>query len=122
MISMFVVSHILLFTVLYHCIAVSYNIMLENGAFPLVGIGFFIGAFGMADLPATTLRCVSVVPLAGDFYRSGSSAPMGIKSASCSNAFPCRSITSNTARSSRGASRLTRSRTATDRSNRSTLP
>ena len=44
--SLFVVSHIFLFTVLYHCIAVSYNIMLE-GAFPLVGIGFFIGAFGM---------------------------------------------------------------------------
>ena len=45
--SIFVVSHIFLFTVLYHCIAVSYNIMLEQGAFPLVGIGFFIGAFGM---------------------------------------------------------------------------
>jgi len=45
--SMFVVSHIFMFTVLYHCIAVSYNIMLEQGAFPLVGIGFFIGAFGM---------------------------------------------------------------------------
>ena len=44
--SLFVVSHIFLFTVLYHLIAFSYNIMLE-GAFPLVGIGFFIGAFGM---------------------------------------------------------------------------
>jgi hypothetical protein len=44
---MFVVSHIFLFTVLYHFIAFSYNIMLEQGAFPLVGIGFFIGAFGM---------------------------------------------------------------------------
>lgn len=44
--SMFVVSHIFLFTVLYHLIAFSYNIMLE-GAFPLVGIAFFIGAFGM---------------------------------------------------------------------------
>ena len=44
--SIFVVSHIFLFTVLYHLIAFSYNIMLE-GAFPLVGIGFFIGAFGM---------------------------------------------------------------------------
>lgn len=42
-----VVSHIFLFTVLYHLIAVSYNIMLEQGAFPLVGIAFFIGAFGM---------------------------------------------------------------------------
>ena len=44
--ALFVVSHIFLFTVLYHLIAFSYNIMLE-GAFPLVGIGFFIGAFGM---------------------------------------------------------------------------
>ena len=44
--SLFVVSHIFLFTVLYHLIAFSYNIMLE-GAYPLVGIGFFIGAFGM---------------------------------------------------------------------------
>jgi hypothetical protein len=43
----FAVSHIFLFTVLYHFIAFSYNIMLEQGAFPLVGIGFFIGAFGM---------------------------------------------------------------------------
>jgi len=45
--SMFVVSHIFLFTVLYHFVAISYNIMLEQGAFPLVGIGFFIGAFGI---------------------------------------------------------------------------
>jgi hypothetical protein len=45
--ALFVVSHIFLFTVLYHLIAFSYNIMLEQGAFPLVGIGFFIGAFGM---------------------------------------------------------------------------
>lgn len=45
--SLFVVSHIFLFTVLYHFIAFSYNIMLEQGAFPMVGIGFFIGAFGM---------------------------------------------------------------------------
>lgn len=44
--SIFVVSHIFLFTVLYHLIAFSYNIMLE-GAYPLVGIAFFIGAFGM---------------------------------------------------------------------------
>mgnify|MGYP000308307597 CR=1 FL=1 len=39
--SLFVVSHIFLFTVLYHFIAFSYNIMLEQGAFPMVGIGFF---------------------------------------------------------------------------------
>lgn len=45
--SKYVVGHLILFLVLYHAVALSYNIMFGSEPSPELFICFFFGAFGL---------------------------------------------------------------------------
>ena len=45
--SKYVVGHLILFLVLYHAVALSYNIMVSSETSPEMFMVFFLGAFGL---------------------------------------------------------------------------